>query len=47
MTCAVAVKYRQFKCLKYAHENSCPWNVNLSLTSIAADNGDLECLKYS
>ena len=32
-------------CLKYAHENGCPWNT--STCSFAANNGHLECLKYA
>jgi hypothetical protein len=35
---------RAIKCLKYAHENGCPWN---SWTCVyAAQNAQLECLKY-
>ena len=32
-------------CLKYAHENSCSWDV--STTMHAAMNGHLDCLKYA
>ena len=32
------------ECLKYAHENGCPWNEDTC--SNAAKNGHLECLKY-
>ncbi|ATZ80151.1 ankyrin repeat domain-containing protein [Bodo saltans virus] len=33
------------ECLKYAHENGCPWDSNTCLQ--AAGNGHLECLKYA
>ena len=32
-------------CLKYAHENGCPWNENTCAK--AATNGHLDCLKYA
>ena len=34
------------ECLKYAHENGCPWNELSDLFYAAAANGHLECLKY-
>jgi hypothetical protein len=33
------------ECLKYAHENGCPWDA--FTCSRAAHNGHLECLKYA
>ncbi len=33
------------KCLKYLHENECPWNIQT--TYAATRNGHLECLKYA
>lgn len=32
-------------CLKYAHENGCPWDEDVC--KYAAYNGHLECLKYA
>ncbi|CAB9524341.1 ankyrin repeat protein (Partial), partial [Seminavis robusta] len=33
------------ECLKYAHENGCPWDSHTC--SFAAETGQLECLKYA
>ena len=33
------------ECLKYAHENGCPWDKKTC--SEAALNGHLECLQYA
>jgi hypothetical protein len=43
--CNEAVKINNLECLKYAHENKCPWNE--WTCSYAAWNGYLECLKYA
>jgi len=40
-----AAIYGNLNCLKYAHENGCPWNENTCCS--AAENGHLECLKYA
>ena len=40
-----AAKYGHLECLKYAHENGCPWDE--VTCSEAAENGHLECLKYA
>ena len=32
-------------CLKYAHENGCPWNEDTC--KVAAISGNLDCLKYA
>ena len=39
-----AAWYEQLNCLKYAHEQGCPWDE--STTSHAASNGHLACLRY-
>jgi len=45
LTCSRAAVRGDVECLKYAHENGCPWN---ELTSWgAAKNGHIECLKYA
>ena len=36
---------KMVECLKYAHENGCPWNEETCY--YAAQNGHLECLKYA
>jgi hypothetical protein len=33
------------ECLKYAHENGCPWDEDTC--SMAAGGGNFECLKYA
>jgi hypothetical protein len=43
--CKEAAKINNLECLKYAHENDCPWDENTCL--YAARNGYLECLKYA
>lgn len=44
-TCKLAAENGHLNCLKYAHENGCPWD---SYTcSNAAENGHLDCLKYA
>ena len=45
MTCSNAAKNGHLECLKYAHENGCPWDGETC--SNAAKNGHLECLKYA
>jgi hypothetical protein len=40
-----AAKNGHLDCLKFAHENGCPWSENT--TSYAARGGQLNCLKYS
>ena len=45
MTCSKAAQNGHLECLKYAHENGCPWNE--MTCSKAAENGHLECLKYA
>ena len=44
-TCSNATESGHLECLKYAHENGCPWDEDTC--SYAADNGYLECLKYA
>jgi|688.fasta_scaffold41578_2 hypothetical protein len=43
-TCKDAAFKGHLECLKYLHENGCPWDENVC--SNAAYNGHLECLKY-
>jgi hypothetical protein len=44
-TSYVASKNGYLDCLKYVHEQGCPWNI---LTPAkAAENGHLDCLKYA
>ena len=40
-----AAKYGELECLKYAHENGCPWDEETCAS--AAEKGKLECLKYA
>ena len=42
--CAVAAGHGFIHCLKYFHENGCPWDE--TATKYAAGEGNLECLKY-
>ena len=44
-TCSNAAFYGHINCLKYAHENGCPWNKEIY--SYAAQNGHLDYLKYA
>ena len=37
--------FGHLECLKYAHENECPWDKETC--SSAAESGHLECLKYA
>ena len=39
-----AARYGHLDCLKYLHENGCPWKENATWS--AASNGHLDCLKY-
>jgi hypothetical protein len=43
--CDKAVEIGNLECLKYAHENGCPWNEKTC--RCAAMNGYLDCLKYA
>ena len=40
-----AAQYGHLECLKYAHENGCPWHEKTCAG--AAFNGEFECLKYA
>ena len=40
-----AAKNGNLNCLKYAHENGCPWNKDTC--HYASQNGHLNCLKYA
>ena len=44
-TCSEAAFNGHLECLKYAHENGCPWTEYTC--SHAAKNGHLECLRYA
>ena len=39
-----AAQFGNLDCLKYLHENGCPWNVWTCVS--AASRGNLDCLKY-
>ena len=41
----ILAKIGYLHCLRYAHENGCPWNYNTCV--YAAKEGHLECLKYA
>ena len=41
----IAARNGHLECLKYAHENGCPWDK--FTCADAARNGHLECLKYA
>jgi hypothetical protein len=43
--CTNAVYTGSLECLKYAHENGCPWDEDIC--RIAARGGYLECLEYA
>ena len=43
--CSYASMNNGLECLKYAHENGCPWDAFTCL--YASKNGHLECLKYA
>ena len=45
MTCLGAAVGGHIECLKYAHENECPWDEKTCCG--AAETGHLECLKYA
>jgi len=36
---------KSLECLKYCHENGCPWDYQT--TTYAASNGKIDCLKYA
>jgi hypothetical protein len=36
---------RNLECLRYAHENGCPWNARTC--TFAAISGNIDCLKYA
>ena len=44
-TCYYATQNGHLECLKYAHENGCPWDKSICLE--ASRYGHLECLKYA
>jgi len=44
-TTVYAAEYGHLDCLKYAHENGCPWDDFTTL--YAGKNGHLDCLKYA
>ena len=44
-SCYYAAKNGHLQCLRYAHENGCPWDE--WTCSAAAENGQLECLRYA
>ena len=44
-TCASAAGGGHLECLRYAHENGCPWDVYTCRS--AARGGHLECLRYA
>nr|QBK86100.1 MAG: ankyrin repeat protein [Marseillevirus LCMAC101] len=41
----MAAENGNLKCLRYAHENGCPWDPDT--TCAAAANGELKCLRYA
>ena len=43
--CETAAQKGHLDCLRYAHENGCPWN--WKTCAHAAANGHLKCLKYA
>jgi hypothetical protein len=43
--CENAARKGAIKCLKYAHENGCPWDEKTCI--YAAENENIECLKYA
>lgn len=44
-TCAIAALHESFECLKYAHEQGCPWNWETCYAAKMRNN--LECLNYA
>ena len=44
-TCASAARGGHLECLRYAHENGCPWDG--ATCASAARGGHLECLRYA
>ncbi len=44
-TTLYAAENGHLDCLKYAHDNGCPWNIHTTL--FAAKNNHLDCLKYA
>ena len=43
--CCNTIKYGRLECLKYVHENGCPWD-SYEYCELSALYGQLECLKY-
>jgi len=43
--CCQASKFNQLDCLKFAHENGCPWDVRVY--EFAAEQGHLRCMEYA
>ena len=40
----IAIKNGHLECVKYAHENGCPWN-DIGYKE-AEENGNIVCMKY-
>lgn len=45
MACKLAANHGHLECLRYLHENECPWPANIC--NDAANSGNLDCLKYT
>ena len=43
--CSSASKNGHLECLKYAHENGCPWDIKTYNNAVS--HRHLECLKYA
>ena len=44
-TCNMAAKHGHLDCMKYSHENGCPWDERTC--EYVAKYGHLDCLKYA
>ena len=40
----MAAQYGYIKCLNYAHDNGCPWDVDVF--DKAEENENIDCMKY-